>query len=86
MLKYFEDNSEYKISELDEEKDYDKTFIMVASVLGFIPFLRYIVMHNHSHWHNFFTYRALASTIFAIVLIIGEITEIPSLTREKKLK
>ena len=67
-------------------KDYDKTFIMVASVLGFIPFLRYIVMHNHSHWHNFFTYRALASTIFAIVLIIGEITEIPSLTREKKLK
>lgn len=67
-------------------KDYDKTFIMVASVLGFIPFLRYIVMHNHSHWHNFFTYRALASTIFAIVLIIGEITEIPPLTREKKLK
>ena len=67
-------------------KDYDKTFIMVASVLGFIPFLRYIVMHNHSHRHNFFTYRALASTIFAIVLIIGEITEIPPLTREKKLK
>ncbi len=67
-------------------KDYDKTFIMVASVLGFIPFLRYIVMHNHSHWHNFFTYRALASTIFAIVLIIGEITEISPLTREKKLK
>lgn len=67
-------------------KDYDKTFIVVASVLGFIPFLRYIVMHNHSHLHNFFTYRALASTIFAIVLIIGEITEIPPLTREKKLK
>ena len=67
-------------------KDYDKTFIMVASVLGFIPFLRYIVMYNHSHGHNFFTYRALASTIFAIVLIIGEITEIPPLTREKKLK
>ena len=67
-------------------KDYDRSFIIVASVLGFIPFLRYIVMHNHSHWHNFFTYRALASTIFAIVLIIGEITQITLIINEKHQK
>ena len=67
-------------------KDYDKAFTIAITILGFIPFLRYIVMHNHSYIHHFFTYRALASTILAIVMIIGEITGITSLTREKTQK
>ena len=67
-------------------KDYDKAFTIAITILGFIPFLRYIVMHNHSYIHHFFTYRALASTILAIVMIIGEITKIPPLPREKKQK
>ena len=46
----------------------------VLAVLGILPFIRYLVLHNHSYLHYFFTYRALASTVLAIVLILGELT------------
>ena len=68
------------------QNGYDKLFVVTVSLSGLIPFVRYLVLHNHSYRHSFFTYRALASTILAIVMIIGEITEITSLTREKKQK
>lgn len=68
------------------QNGYDKLFVVTVSLSGLIPFVRYLVLHNHSYRHSFFTYRALASTILAIVMIIGEITEITSLTREKTQK
>ena len=37
-----------------------------------IPYIRYIVLHNHSYVHSFFTYRAQMATIIAVVLIVGE--------------
>ena len=36
-------------------------------LLGCVVFLRYAVLANHSYMHAFFTYRALASTILAVL-------------------
>ena len=43
--------------------------------LGLIPYVRYLVLHNHSIIHSFFTYRAQAATVLAICLIILETIE-----------
>lgn len=36
-------------------------------ILAFIPLLRFMALSNHSYLHNFFTYRALSATIFALL-------------------
>lgn len=70
-------------------KDYDKELICVLASLGALPFVRYLVLHNHSYGHYFFTYRALAASVFAAVLILGELTGFDPadlIHRNKKLK
>ena len=47
--------------------------VMLYACVGLVPIVRYLVLHNHSYIHFFFTYRALASTVLAAILIIGEL-------------
>lgn len=56
-------------------RDFDKKQVLVFGLLALLPFVRFLVLHNHSYRHYFFTYRALTATILALVLIFGEITE-----------
>ena len=49
--------------------------IGLYATLGFIPYVRYIVLHNHSYVHFFFTYRAQAATVMAICFIILELVQ-----------
>lgn len=49
--------------------------VTALSVMAIIPYIRFIVLHNHSYIHYFFTYRAQAATVMAIVLIVWAITE-----------
>ncbi len=55
-------------------KDFDRVFILICVLIGLVPYIRYIVLHNHSFLHCFFTYRAQAATILAVVFIIAELT------------
>ncbi len=55
----------------------DRTLIITLAALGLIPFIRYLVLHNHSYIHYFFTYRALMATILAAGLILAELTGAP---------
>lgn len=48
-------------------------YLFIAVLAGLAPVLRFIALSNHSYIHYFFTYRVLAVTLFAIVLILGEI-------------
>lgn len=52
-----------------------KARIGIYAVLGIVPYIRYLVLHNHSYMHFFFTYRAQMSTILALVMILDELTE-----------
>ena len=49
--------------------------ILLYVLIGLLPYIRYIVLHNHSYLHCFFTYRAQMATILAIVLILEELTD-----------
>ena len=53
----------------------DRKQTMLYLCLSLVPYVRYLVLHNHSWRHCNFTYRAQASTIFALCLVIFEIIE-----------
>ncbi len=48
--------------------------ILVYAVIGLVPYVRYLILHNHSFLHCFFTYRAQAATVMAAIFILGELT------------
>ena len=53
----------------------DPVWIMLVAVTGLVPYIRYVVLHNHSYIHCFFTYRAQAASVAAVVLVIAALTE-----------
>lgn len=53
----------------------DKSRIWLLVFLGVFPYVRYLVLHNHSFIHCFFTYRSQMATVLAAVMILGEITD-----------
>ena len=59
-----------------KRKNINKRNILIYLILAIIPYIRYIVLHNHSYVHSFFTYRAQMATVMAVVLIVGETAEI----------
>ena len=50
-------------------KRFDRSFILTMLILGVLPFARFFLLNNHSYLHEFFTYRALASTILAFLAV-----------------
>ena len=49
--------------------------ILMYMLPGLVPYIRYLVLHNHSYLHCFFTYRAQMATVLAIVLIVEEVVD-----------
>ena len=45
---------------------FDRSFTLIMLILGALPFVRFFLLNNHSYLHEFFTYRALASTVLAL--------------------
>lgn len=54
----------YRLYQIRQKRRPGTCFILM---LGGVVLLRYSVLANHSFMHAFFTYRALASTIFAVL-------------------
>ena len=44
-------------------------YMLLMIILGVIPYIRYIVLSNHSLRHSFFTFRSQLPTIMCIILI-----------------
>ena len=57
----------YRCEKINREK------IIIYLLIGCIPYLRFLVLHNHSFMHYFFTYRAQLGTILAGSLILSEL-------------
>ena len=57
-------------------KEIDKSSALVYIILGSIPYIRYLVLHNHANLHHFFTYRAQLVTVMAVWLILFDSTDI----------
>ena len=54
---------------------WNRSLTAVYCALGLVPYVRYLVLHNHSLLHCFFTYRAQMATVLAAALILEELTE-----------
>ncbi len=46
--------------------------VLIYLCVGTVPYIRYIVLHNHSYKHYFFTYRAQAATLLALMFILDK--------------
>lgn len=46
-------------------------YILVVFILAAVPYLRYAVLNNHSYLHDFFTYRAQAAVVLALLTALG---------------
>ncbi|MCR5267729.1 MAG: hypothetical protein K6E16_04365 [Lachnospiraceae bacterium] len=53
---------------------FDKQLLLLYALAGLVPYVRYLILHNHAYLHCFFTYRAQCVTVIAVVLIIAELT------------
>lgn len=53
-----------------DKSRFDSGFSLVMLIIALLPFIRYLVLNNHSYLHTFFTYRALAATILAVLAIV----------------
>lgn len=49
---------------------FDGAFSLIMLITALLPFLRFFVLNNHSYLHEYFTYRALAATILAVLAIV----------------
>ncbi len=49
---------------------FDRSFTLTMLILGALPLVRFFLLNNHSYLHEFFTYRALASTILALFAML----------------
>ena len=48
-----------------------REYMLIVFILGAVPYLRYTVLNNHSYLHDFFTYRAQAAVVLALLTAIG---------------
>lgn len=56
-------------------KNMEKDLLVVCLLIAILPYVRYLLLHNHSYLHFFFTYRAQMGTILAILFILEIMTD-----------
>ena len=54
---------------IDKKSKEKMKYMLLMIILGVIPYIRYIVLSNHSLRHSFFTFRSQLPTIMCIILI-----------------
>lgn len=54
----------------------NKSRMLLFACLGLVPYVRYLVLHNHSYGHYCFTYRAQAASVMALCFVILELLDI----------
>lgn len=64
-------------------KKGNSTVLKLLGLLGSVVILRYIILNNHSYLHEFFTYRALISTIMAVFAGTALSIQIPVLNTRR---
>ncbi len=65
------------LGKLSLRREISGSNILLYAVIGLIPYVRFLVLRNHSYIHYCFTYRAQAATIIAICFIFFELFEKP---------
>lgn len=53
-----------------------KEWVLLYWIVGVVPYLRFIIISEHSAMHSWFTYRAQATSIMALILVFFEFVDI----------
>ena len=53
-----------------KKKEKNSSLTLTLLVIAFIPYLRYMVLNNHSYLHEFFTYRAQITVILCLCAML----------------
>lgn len=61
-----------------------RRYLFVVLILGVVPYVRYAVLNNHSYLHDFFTYRAQAATVLALITAIGAAMRKPANKKKER--
>ena len=59
--------------EMGEENNKKNWFIVILLVIAITPYLRYLLLANHSYRHSFFTFRDQIVTIMCLIIISLEL-------------
>ena len=59
-----------QLAVIDYKNKKKINFLLTMIFIGIIPYLRYLVLANHSYLHCFFTFRAQFATVMALALIL----------------
>lgn len=60
-----------------------REYMLVAFILAAVPYIRYAVLNNHSYLHDFFTYRAQAAVVLALITSLGAAMRRPKIKKKK---
>lgn len=60
----------FLVPSIDKKSKEKMKYMLLMFIIGLIPYIRYIVLSNHSLKHSFFTFRSQLPTIMCIVLIL----------------
>ena len=66
------------------KKKIDWKYIILFLVLGLVPYIRFLVMRNHSVLHYFFVHRALCISVFACLVSAAEVLDGKKMLNKKK--
>lgn len=66
------------------KKKIDWKYIIFFLVLGLVPYLRILVMRNHSTLHYFFVHRALCISVFAFLTAATDVIDGKRMFKKKK--
>ena len=53
---------------------WDRPLVLTLALLGLVPYLRFLILRNHSFLHCFFAYRAQTASVLALALLLAETT------------
>ncbi|MBR3580174.1 MAG: hypothetical protein IKN95_04150 [Lachnospiraceae bacterium] len=66
------------------KKKIDWKYIIFFLILGLVPYLRILVMRNHSTLHYFFVHRALCISVFTFLTAAAEVIDGKRMFKKKK--
>lgn len=67
-------------------KGIEKKTVLSYLFIAMIPYVRFVLLHNHAYIHYFFAGRAQCAAIMAMVLLVLYVTDLPGAAGARKRK
>ena len=69
----------------DFKNKQKKYFLILTLCIAIVPYIRYLILSNHSFLHSFFTFRCQLPTIMCVILVLVNCMDIKKMCAEVKI-